>query len=295
MDRLIVAFARLVVGFFQALPLSLAARIGRFLGGLAYFVDRRHRRVALTNLQAVYGRSKTSGEIHALARENFKRIGEGFVGGLCTAGMSPAELDRVLEIDGIEKLLERDRCGAGQSRILALGHFGNFEIFAMAGHRLPGLQLATTYRGLNPPALSDLLLSCRQSGGCLFFERRQDAAALRKRLLQGGVILGLLSDQNGGRRGTRGPFLGIECSTSPAAVVLARRFGCPLHAAICFRTGPGRWRIEISDAIPCAVDGSDRTTEAMTGDMNRILEEAVQRDPANWFWVHNRWRLVGPR
>jgi len=34
-----------------------------------------------------------------------------------------------------------------------------------------------------------------------------------------------------------------------------------------------------------------RSTEAIMLDVNRAFEEAVLRDPANWFWVHNRWKL----
>jgi lauroyl/myristoyl acyltransferase len=26
-------------------------------------------------------------------------------------------------------------------------------------------------------------------------------------------------------------------------------------------------------------------------DINRAFELAVRRDPANWFWVHNRWKM----
>jgi KDO2-lipid IV(A) lauroyltransferase len=28
-------------------------------------------------------------------------------------------------------------------------------------------------------------------------------------------------------------------------------------------------------------------------DVNRAFEAAVRRDPANWFWVHNRWKARG--
>ena len=28
-------------------------------------------------------------------------------------------------------------------------------------------------------------------------------------------------------------------------------------------------------------------------DVNRAFEAAVRRDPANWFWVHRRWKAVG--
>jgi lauroyl/myristoyl acyltransferase len=30
--------------------------------------------------------------------------------------------------------------------------------------------------------------------------------------------------------------------------------------------------------------------EAIMGDALRIQESYVRRDPANWFWVHRRWK-----
>jgi KDO2-lipid IV(A) lauroyltransferase len=29
-------------------------------------------------------------------------------------------------------------------------------------------------------------------------------------------------------------------------------------------------------------------------DVNRAFEIAVRRDPANWFWVHKRWKIPKP-
>jgi len=26
-------------------------------------------------------------------------------------------------------------------------------------------------------------------------------------------------------------------------------------------------------------------------EVNRAFEAAVRRDPANWFWVHRRWKI----
>jgi KDO2-lipid IV(A) lauroyltransferase len=291
-DWIIVFLARFVFWGLRALPLTGAARLGRFFGSLAFVVDRRHRRVALVNLQAVFGRERSSKEICALARENFRRIGESFVCGVCTAGWTAEKLGAVLEIEGIEKLISSGETDPMPSRILAIGHFGNFEIFASAACMLPGYKTATTYRAVKPEALNELLLSYRESSDSMFFERRRDAAKLKTVLKEGGIVLGLVSDQGGGPRGVQGPFLGIECSTSPAPAVLARRFNFPFLTAICYRTGLARWRIEIGDEILLREGGKPRTTQAITEDMNRAFERAVRRDPANWFWVHNRWKIV---
>jgi KDO2-lipid IV(A) lauroyltransferase len=88
------------------------------------------------------------------------------------------------------------------------------------------------------------------------------------------------------------PFLGHECSTSPAPAIFALRYQCPLHTGICYRVGPGRWQIEAGDEIPTHENGQPRSTEAIMRDVNRAFEIAVRRDPANWFWVHNRWKSV---
>jgi KDO2-lipid IV(A) lauroyltransferase len=175
--------------------------------------------------------------------------------------------------------------------VVAIGHFGNFELFAHLQSFLPGYKLATTYRAVRPASVNQLLLDLRQSSGCLAFERRTDALALRAAMNAGGVMLGLLSDQSGGRHGLPGPFLGVECTTAPAAPLFALRYDAPLFTAICYRVDRGRWRIEVGDEIPTHAEGTARPVAELTREINQAFERAVRRDPANWFWVHDRWRL----
>ena len=78
MDTLIYWFGRALIAVIQALPLTFVARLGRAGGGLAYRLDARHRRVALKNLAMCFGDEKSPDEIRAIARENFRRIGENY-------------------------------------------------------------------------------------------------------------------------------------------------------------------------------------------------------------------------
>ena len=109
-----------------------------------------------------------------------------------------------------------------------------------------------------------------------------------------GMMLGLLCDQTGGRTGFQIPFLGHNASTSPAVALFALRYKCPLYTAICYRTGLAQWRIEVGPQIPTNENGRPRSAEAIMRDVNAALEAAVRRDPANWFWVHNRWKRGVP-
>ena len=124
----------------------------------------------------------------------------------------------------------------------------------------------------------------------MFFERRFDGPLLRAFMNQPGVMLGLLSDQHAGDSGLRLPFIGHDCSTSAAPAVFALRYDCALYPGICYRVGLARWRIEAGEEIPTRENGQPRSSEAIMLDVNRVFEAAVRRDPANWFWVHNRWK-----
>jgi lauroyl/myristoyl acyltransferase len=286
MNALIYCFVSVLVALVQALPLTWVARLGRASGALVYRLDVRHRRVALANLTMCFGDEKSLAEIRELAKENFRRIGENYASAIKTFAMSFDRLRPHIEYTGGERLLPPRRV------VNACGHFGNFELYARIGDMVPGYQSATTYRALNQPALNRLMEKMRNRSGCLFFERRTDGPQLRAAMNRPDIILGLLTDHHGGDKGLRLPFLGHDCSTNPAPAIFALRYDCELYAAVCFRTGLAQWRLELGEQIPTHENGRPRTVEDIMRDVLRLHEAAVRRDPANWFWVHRRWKPV---
>jgi KDO2-lipid IV(A) lauroyltransferase len=290
MDTLIYWLARALVALLQSLPLIWVARIGRAGGALAFWIDARHRRVALENLTMCFGDEKSLDEIRTLARENFRRIGENFACAVKTAVMSKEALCSHFKFVSAEKVLPHETNAGPQSRIVAIGHFGNFELYARFGEFVPIFKCATTYRALKQPLLNRLMQSLRERSGCRFFERRTGGAAMRACMSDTGLLLGLLADQHDGH--LRLPFLGHECSTTSSPAIFALRYHCPLHTAICYRTGLARWEIEVGDEIPTRENAAPRSTGEIMRDVNRAFEIAVRRDPANWFWVHKRWKPI---
>jgi KDO2-lipid IV(A) lauroyltransferase len=289
MDWLLYLIARGGVAALQALPLRTVARLGRAGGALAYWLDARHRRVALASLGHAFGAEKSPAEIRALAQENFRRLGENYACAIKTASMTLAELQPHLEFVCGPELTAPPPDRPPPSQVVAIGHFGNFELYARFGQLCPAYQCATTYRGLRQESLNRLLQQLRGRSGCAFFERRTDAAALKAFMNQPGVMLGLLADQHAGN-GVRLPFFGRDCSTSTAPAIFALRYRCTLRTGICYRVGLAQWRIEAGPEIPTQANGEARSVAEITRDMNLAFEAAVRRDPANWFWVHNRWK-----
>lgn len=295
MDSILYLLARAVIGLLQSLPLRTVARLGRVGGTLAYWLDARHRKVVLTNLTMCFGKEKSREEIRALAQENFRRIGENFACAAKTASMTHEEIKPFVEFVAPKNILSPPTGQKPPSMVVAIGHFGNFELYARFGQFCPAYQCATTYRGLRQPSLNRLMQDMRERSGCLYFERRTDGAALKTAMSQPGLMLGLLADQHAGNSGARIPFLGHDCSTSTAPAVFALRYHSELRTGICYRVGLAQWRIEAGPEIPTHDHGVPRPSEAIMRDVNDAFEQAVRRDPANWFWVHNRWKPAKPR
>jgi lauroyl/myristoyl acyltransferase len=287
-DMVVYWLGRGIIAFVQALPLTMVAYAGRAAGTLAYHLDGRHRRIAISNLVAIFGADKSLAEVKSIARENFKRIGENHLSAIKTASMSFEALRLHLEFTGLENFPQFYPEGKRSNAVVAIGHFGNFELYARVVEALNHDCVATTYRGFKQPALSRLLQFLREKSGCVFFERRTEGHALRAKLNDGGLILGLLADQNS--TGMRAPFMDRECNTGLAPAVFALRYNAPLLTAICYRIGVAKWRIDCGPAIPTHTNGHARTSEELMRTVNHRFEDAVRRDPANWFWVHRRWK-----
>jgi lauroyl/myristoyl acyltransferase len=142
-----------------------------------------------------------------------------------TAGMKPEALEKHIEFKGID-LFEKPANSASPAEwkngwIIAIGHFGNFELYARSLSSLNGRVGAATYRGLNQPGLNRLLQELRASSGVRFFDRRKEVGALRKLMTDGSVVLGLLADQVAGS-GIFLDFLGEKCLCSTAPAIFSK-------------------------------------------------------------------------
>ncbi len=282
---------KMAVLLVQSLPLKAVAHLGRFLGFAVYCADFRRRRIAVHNLRCVFGREWNGRKIAAIAKENFRRLGESYCCAVKSVRMSGEQIKPHIRCVGGEELRRANL--QTKNQIVAIGHFGNFELYARIGQLIGLSNTAATYRALKNSEANQIMEALRRQSRTRFFERREEAVALKKSLQRGGMVLGLLADHHAGN-GASAEFLGMPCLATKAPAVLALRYRADLRTAICYRTGLAQWRIEIGKAIPLYNGNRARPVADIIQDVQNALAEAVRRDPANWFWVHRRWRMTAP-
>ena len=125
--------------------------------------------------------------------------------------------------------------------------------------------------------------------GLELFERKEGFVQACQFIRKGGGV-GVLVDQHAGDAGLWCPFFRRLASTSTLPATLALRTGAWLVPAAVYTDGVARWRCVIREGMKA----QGQTAQTVTVRINEILEKQIREQPADWFWVHNRWKTPVP-
>jgi KDO2-lipid IV(A) lauroyltransferase len=271
----------------RALPRPALAPLGTVLGDLAWAADARHRRVAFENFRAAFPYSEDT-DARRLVRRCFRFFGRHVLELAAAApGLRAADMPR-FEYEGLEHVEAAHRAGRGV--LFFTGHFGGWELMAMAHGRL-GYPLGVIARALDNPWLDRALRRLRQSTGNLAIDKRDGLRPMLQQLRAGGGIA-ILIDQNvsGGER-VFVDFLGRPAATTPALALVHLKTGAPLVPVFALPQPGGRYRFVYEPPVttPSAGDRREdvvRITQACTA----VLERRIRERPELWLWMHRRWK-----
>jgi KDO2-lipid IV(A) lauroyltransferase len=191
----------------------------------------------------------------------------------------------------------RLRAAAAQGRglLYVTGHLGNWEL--MAQRVASDIPSATIARTGNDPKLTEVIGRARGEGRVETLWREDPGTARAMiRCFKQGKLLGILIDQDTNVQGVFVPFFGHPAFTPRGAADLALRFKVPVLVGWCRRRGPAPGaghEIEIVE-MPYDPEPPDRDAEAvrLTAACTSMLEEAIRRNPAEWVWMHERWKTA---
>ncbi|MCZ6690109.1 MAG: lysophospholipid acyltransferase family protein [Planctomycetota bacterium] len=280
---------RLFVGVFSSIPLPITLLMGRFVGWAVRLADRRHRLVAMENLDAAYGDSLSVSEKERIIEGIYRNLGMILVELIKTPSLIRRESWRErIHVDGEEHA--REAAALGRGVLFISGHLGNWELLGL-GITLLGYPLHGMARPLDNPMLDRFLLRSRTRYGQKIVPQAGSFVSFLRILRRGGFV-GILVDQNQKEGGVFVDFFGRQAATIRTVAALHRRTGAPIVTGY-IRREPGtfRHRIRIDPAIIIERTGDSegdirRTTQAFTS----RIEEYVRETPDHWLWLHRRWK-----
>jgi KDO2-lipid IV(A) lauroyltransferase len=277
---------RWIMAWMQVLGWAASRQIGRALGMILYYALGRRRRTAMDNMLSAKIVSNAA-QAEWLTRAMFQNLGmmaaEVALIPVISRRRSHAPYVRVEHKERVQ-----DALALGKGVIISIGHLGNWETGAI-GFCREVIQLHSVYRPLDYPPLDRLIHRLRTAAGMALIANDEAVPRIVRVLKRGGAVA-LLTDQDARSEGIFIQFFGRPASTLPTPAVLSLRFGTPIVPVHVFRTAT-QIVVRADPMIrPEAFAQDPDPRKAITQEVARRGEKFIREHPAQWFWLHRRWK-----
>jgi len=275
------------VRFIAALPRDFVLSAARRLGSLLFYLDGKHRNIALDNLERAFGKSMTANKRRNIALRSFQNFAQSILDSLKTSGWSRERLLSVIDIEGRENLERAQAKGRGV--LLFTAHFGNWEIIVPTSSSIVPFHVIA--RPLENPLIDrDIFLARTRHGATII--NKLGAGRPVFRALGRGDAVGILIDQNVLRReAVFVDFFTTPAATTPALAVFHIRTGAAILPMFCLTTAGNRYRMRFDPPLEIPLSGTDEEDVLkITRICTKIIEREIQENPALWLWIHKRWQ-----
>lgn len=282
---------RLAMAVLPHLSLRAIRRLARWLGWAAYHLAGKARRIALANLDVVFGETKSLAEKKRIARCSMENLTATILTLPWSRGLTAEKLREVVELDAGELARVREVLGRGKGIVCATLHYGNWELLALAAghHGLPMNIVADFSRNRR---LGEMIRQLRAGTGNRIIPQRGAAPKLLRALRRGEIVV-LIIDQNAPEEGGGEwlEFFGLPAFNNVLAAALVVRTGAALFSCHSVPLPDGRLRLVYGPQIPYSLTGhEDADVRRISQQCLDHFEELIRRRPEFWLWVYKRWK-----
>lgn len=279
----------LLRGLFRYLgnrPYPTRRRWAAVLGWLAPHVLRSRAHIVRTNLALCFP-ERSPQDLELWLKHHFQLLAQSVVDrGLCWFGPASTIINTtpITGLHHLETLLHEQR------RIILLApHFIGLDA---AATRLTLFlrESATLYTRQRDPAVDQMVREGRGRFNTVHLIGRHDGVRGLVRRLRSGVPVYYLPDMDFGIDGAAFvPFFNIKAATLTTTAQLAGNWNAavvPVISRLDLKTG--RYHIQVMEPLP--EFPGNATVQQATQRLNALIEEWVRVDPAQYYWVHRRFK-----
>ncbi len=282
---------RLVILAFRPLPLGASLWIARRLGDLAFSVFRIRREVTLENLQTAFGDTYTQSERREIARQCYRNFGMTFVEIVRFNWETASDIQSRMDFSGRDHVQAAGARGKGV--IYLAGHVGNWEMMGACLGML-GAPLSVVQGDQKNLFVDRLIKGLRTRMGMETIPIGSSLKMVLKLLRKDGRIA-LIADQDGGRDGVFVEYFGRLASTPTGPARFALKTGATIVVGLDRRLEGARHVGQFSAPIVPNPDApEEEEVQRIVQAYTRDLEVYVRENPAEWFWMHRRWKTRPP-
>lgn len=292
-EKIEYSLVKLFLWLAKIAPRSFIYAMMKALTLLVYYADKKRRHLTLTNLTMAFP-EKTSEEIAALSKSVYTELSK-TITEILLMFTGRFDIDKAIKnADNTKEKLHDIAQNSPNGVIVMTAHFSNWELAAhfLAKHGLP--MLAIGRKGNNKLIEANITIPFREKYGNTAASKDKAMLLMMKRLKAKGNV-GLLIDQKtGGSHSAKIDFFGKPAETTLSIASLKLKLNPLVLPIFVVRCSDGSYEMVINEPIDYVADEIEDTQkklEAMTIRYNQAIEDIVRQYPAQWFWMHNRWRV----
>jgi Kdo2-lipid IVA lauroyltransferase/acyltransferase len=281
---------RHVLKFLTRLPLPVLYGLGHFAYFVAFHVLRWHRELAARNLANAFP-EKSAKERATLLRQSYVNLGQTLAETFWGFGASAADLAARVAIENPELI---ERLVAEKRPVVVLAaHVCNWEWLLPGTAAQFGIPIDAVYKPLRVASLDAFIRDTRSRFGgkpipiqSFLFELMRRAGEAR--------AYAMVADQTPPRTmdkyWTR--FLHQDTAFFTGADKIAKFLEAPVLYIAMRRVSKGHYAVRLHVLVEPPYDNTDdlQVVERYA----RRLETEIRDNPADWLWVHNKWKYPRP-
>ncbi len=272
----------------HGLPLPVLAALGRRLGAALHLLGRARCAVARRNV-ALCLPHLSAAQQQALVREHFAWLGRSLLERSLLWYASPARLQRLIAVEGDVHLAERSQ----RPVMWLVPHFLALDVAGVATQLFQRREVVSIYQAQSNAVFDAAMRSGRlRFGLAQVFARQETALPLVRAIRRGKAFFNLPDMDFGAKDAAFVPFFGVSAATLLAPSRMARSLNMLVQPVVAHILPGGQgWRVRFLE--PWA-DWPSSDAQADARRMNEWIESQILQDPAQYLWVHRRFKTRPP-
>lgn len=272
------------------MPFKISLSVGKFLAKIAWiFLPKRRKKLAKENIKSCLKVEEIEAE--RIAKISTLQLGTIFAEVLCFPVLKN-EMKKHVKVIGLENLtnyINSEREGRGA--IIATSHSDNWELMggAFAQNGIPLVGVAKKQKSHD----ADKFMNEYRTLIGMHITYKQGVREMYK-MLDEGHFIGLIMDQDVGRRdGAIVKFFDRATTYVTGAAAMSRLKNVPIFPAFMHKNFDNTHTLEIFQPIYCEkTSDKHKDIQRTTQKLATMIEEHIEKYPAEWFWLHDRWKAM---
>ena len=276
-------FLKLLSWKLQFITRNLALFFGRNLGSFIYYFLPLRKSYAIKNLEIAFP-DWTTQQRKSLLKDCYRHYGMVFVDFFRLPKVKRENDTAIVNIPPESiKLFKQNQGG-----IILTGHLGNWEYIGPF-LSLRGIKCAGVAQ-IQHNSTSDVFFNELRKTDLMRIISVDAGSKVMIRSIRDGYYLGLISDQNAGRRGTNAQFFNSPVSLPKGAAAFHLKTNTPILLGFCILSMDFTYHLSFQgmDMKGLPENSNDAIVE-INQRYSKLLEEAVREHPQQYFWFHRKW------